>query len=134
MIINKKFYTITFLLIITLLLISCNKDNSYETVINELTTEENDLYNLYFFYGNDKKSKKEYKNFNSEWESSDHMNVYNTRSYDISKGYGDLNELYFDKLNINKESAPIFILFDNKGIVLKTDNINMVISYLKDIS
>lgn len=134
MIINKKFYTLTFVLIITLLLISCNKDNSYETVINELTTEENDLYNLYFFYGNDKKSKKEYKNFNSEWQASDHMNVYNTRSYDISQGYGDLNELYFDKLNIDKESVPIFILFDNNSIVLKTENINMVISYLKDVN
>lgn len=131
--INKKNYSIILLLIIAVILISCSKEDSYETVSNKLSTKEDGLYNLYFFYGNDEYSKNEYNKFKSDWKASKHMNVYNTRSYNISDGYGDLNELYFDTLNIDKENVPIFILFDNNGIVLRTKEINMVLLYLKNI-
>lgn len=132
--INRIIHTTIFLITIVLLLVSCNKEDSYESVMKELSTEEEGLYNLYFFHGNDKDSKKIYKNFQAQWEASEHMSVYNTRNYNISDGYGNLNKLYFDTLNINQESVPTFILFDNNGIVLKTKKINMVLLYLKNIN
>ena len=112
-----------------LFLISCNNNKVYDHVIEEYSTDKKSLYNLYFFYSNSEDSLEIKKEF-SNWNRENYPNVYNTRSYDISSNRNVPSQAFLEVFKISEEDTPVFIMFNNTGVVLRTDKFDDVLYYL----
>lgn len=129
-----KYFVYTFLLSIVFLL-GCNIEQTqkkHEELMEEFYTDKEGLYNLYLF-GNDSPESKSIENdFHERWHAEDYLMVYNTRSYNISDPEYAPDSAVIDLLELSEDNTPVFFLFDNKGIVLKTDNFDDILDYLKE--
>lgn len=128
---SKGLLNSIFLLSILLLLFGCNINETSQTKsINQLLTEKENSYNLYFFGNNSEESKEIENDFNNNWAAEDYPIVYNTRTYNISDPKYEPDKDILEALDLNKDNTPIFILFNHEDIVLKTKKFDEVINYL----
>lgn len=102
-----------------------------EQQLEEFSTEKEGFYNLYFFGNDSEESKRVEEDFLDRWNPEDHPNVNKTSSYNISEKENAPSQLAIDVFELSKENTPVFILFDNKGEVLRTDKFDEVLSYFE---
>lgn len=119
-----KYFIYTFLLSIVFLF-GCNIEQTQkknEELMEEFYTDKKGLYNLYLFANDSPESKSIENDFHERWHAEDYLMVYNTRSYNISDPEYAPDSAVIELLELSEDNTPVFFLFDNKGIVLKTDN------------
>lgn len=126
---SYKIFTYTILLLSSvILLFGCSGQTQHE----EFITEKEEFYNLYFFGNNSKTSKDLEEEFFKRWNTEDYPNVNKTSNYNISDKENAPSPLAIDVLELNKDNTPVFILFDNKGEVLRTSELDEILNYLSD--
>ncbi len=124
----KTFAYTILLLCSVILFFGCSDQTQHE----EFITEEEGFYNLYFFGNNSETSKDLEEEFFKRWDTEDYPNVNKTSNYNISDKENAPSPLAIDVLELNEDNTPVFILFDNKGEVLRTSELDEILNYLSD--
>jgi|SRR5690625_847931 len=127
--------SIFILLFFVLLLTACNSESvSNKEVPEELLTEEEGLYNLYFIGNDSAESEVIEKDLNDRWIHEEYrMVVYNARFYNFSNPDYVPDKELVDYLELNEGNTPILILFDHKGIALETDDFDEILEYINEV-